>query len=100
LNNLKTSEQVIIRIERSPHFSFRERTLWQWRKLSSFTCDKQKTFVARNYCMVLGVVFLVGLGIAEVYHHPARIARQDTWEHYGRYVGAGFVDFANRSMYR
>ncbi|AFY77792.1 hypothetical protein Ple7327_2500 [Pleurocapsa sp. PCC 7327] len=72
----------------------------RWRKLLFALRDRKTTIVIRNYCIVLGCVTLLSLGLAEVYNHPSRVAQRDRLNNYGYFIGAGLVDYANRAIYR
>lgn len=86
-------ERAIPWKEPSNYLSFGQGNNIRWRKPLSTVRDNKKTNVIRNYCIVLGCATLLSLGLAEVYNHPSRVAQQERLNNYGRFVGAGMVDY-------
>ncbi|MBR8831132.1 MAG: hypothetical protein N5P05_003839 [Chroococcopsis gigantea SAG 12.99] len=51
------------------------------------------TFI-RNYIVAAVSVMAMSMGVADLVNNPARLAQQDRLDGYGRYVGAGLVNYA------
>jgi hypothetical protein len=54
----------------------------------------------RNYIIALASVAMMGMGVAELYNQPARIAQQGRLDNYSRFIGVGLVSQAQKAVYR
>lgn len=59
-----------------------------------FTTATENTTLLRNYLIAAATVMLVSVGVSDLFNNPARVARQDRLDGYGRYVSAGLVSKA------
>lgn len=67
--------------------------------LSLAYSDRHNTLF-RNYLVVLSSVMLFSMGLAEICNHPSRIAQQDRFNGYGRYLDVGVASYVQRNIRR
>ncbi|ACK70951.1 hypothetical protein PCC7424_2534 [Gloeothece citriformis PCC 7424] len=49
--------------------------------------------IIRNYLLVLATVMTTSIGIAELFHSPNRLAKENKLKSYAPYLNAGFVNY-------
>lgn len=62
----------------------------------SNTPNNQNALAIRNYLVVLGSVMFLGMGLADTYNQPSRVAQQNRLDNYGRFIGVGLVAYSQK----
>ncbi len=52
----------------------------------------------RNYLILAATVMLMSVGLVDTFTNPSRVAQQDRLDNYGRYLSAGLVAYAQKSL--
>lgn len=60
------------------------------------TSNQQNAIALRNYLLVLGSVMFLGMGLADTYNQPSRVAQQNRLDNYGRYISVGLVAYSQK----